>query len=261
MLSNPGIRRSLVDSMASFPLVFVIAPTALEAATAAIMWHRKLWRKLPFFFSYLAYQCLWMVMLIPLSGSPRYHVVYWGGDVVSMSLGFAVIYELFANVVGDYEGIRDLGLMLYKWSAVALMFIAVVSVATTPSKEMQQWIDALLALERGVRIVQCGLLGFLFLFFYYLGLSWRKCTFGFALGFAIFVVSELVIVAARWHAGPAGKEMYYWLKPVSFDIATVIWAGYALQREPEQVPAFSIYDSQMASWNASVLQLLRRQWD
>ena len=226
-----------------------------------MMWHRKLHRKLPIFFSYLSYQCLWMAVLIPVAETSIYSLAYWLGDAISMALGFAVIYELFASVLEDYEGLRELGLMLYRWAAVVLMFVAVISCATTQGSETQQLLAALLTLERGVRIVQCGLLGFLFLFSYSLGLSWRNYSFGFALGFSIFVIAELVVVAARWHAGAAGRDMYFWLKPLSFDMATIIWAGYVLQREPKTSAALELSGSQMADWNASILQLLQRQWN
>ena len=247
--------------MTSFPTILAIMPTALEAGTAAMMWHRKLHRELPTFFSYLVYQCLWaLALFLSLSGK-NYVYTYWVGDAVSMALGFAVIYELFAIVLQDYEAIRNLGFLLYKWSAVVLLFVAVISCATTQGSETNQWVAALLTLERGVRIVQCGLLAFLFLFAKYLGLSWRSYAFGVALGFALFVSVELVVTAARWHAGTVGREMYYWLKPLSFDCATLIWAVYVLQREPKTnaQPRFS--PSELDNWNLALRQLVQRQWN
>ena len=248
--------------MTSFPTVLIVVPTALEAGTAAMMWHRKLHRELPVFFSYLIFQCLLVAVALPQSPNTAiYFYTYLAGDLIVLALGFAVIFELFAKVLEDYEGIRRLGLMLYKWAAVVLMFGAVVVCATTQGSEVYQVMATVLTLQRGAYIVQCGLLAFLFLFAKYLGLSWRNYVFGIAIGFAIFISVELVVAAARWHVGIVGREMYYWLKPIAFDCATVIWAGYILQREPKSSsqPAFS--PSELAQWNASVLQLLQRQWN
>jgi len=226
-----------------------------------MMWHRKLYRELPVFFSYLVYMCVRTIVSRGFMGSPNYFYAYWVGDLVSMALGFAVIYELFASVLQDYEAIRNLGFLLYKWSAVVLLFVAVISCATTQGSETNQWVAALLTLERGVRIVQCGLLAFLFLFARYLGLSWRNYAFGVALGFAVFVSVELVVTAARWHSGTGGQEMYYWLKPLSFDCATMIWAGYVLQREPKTNVRPRLSPSELDNWNLALRYLVQRQWN
>lgn len=248
--------------MLSFPTILIVAPTTLEAGTAAMMWHRKIHNQLPVFFFYLIIQCLWiLLLLLQPRDSRNYFYIYLFGDLITLGLGFAVIFELFSRVLEDYEGIRRLGFILYKWAAVVLMFIAVITCASTQGSETYALMTGILALERGVCIVQCGLLAFLFLFAKYLGLSWRNYVFGIAIGFAVFISVELIVASSRWHVGPVGREMYMWLKPLSFDVATLIWAGYVLQREPAACSTLSISDSQLASWNASVLQLLGRQWN
>lgn len=246
--------------MFHFPIALVIAPTLLMVVTVLLMLRRGLHRKLPVFFAYLSYQCIWAVLLTGFAGRSNYASLYWFGDALSMVLGFAVISELFESVLKEYEGVRDLGLLLYKWAAVGLMVIAVISCASATGGEAPPFIIALLTLERGVRFVQCGLFLFLFFFSACLGLSWRNHAFGFALGYAIFVISDLVIVAARWHAGAVGQRMYFWLTPLSFDVAVIVWFIYALQPEIQDSPLVSVTNRQVADWNATVLQLLRREW-
>ena len=193
-------------------------------------------------------------------GTESYALAYWAGDILSMALGFGVVHELFASLLKDHPGIRDIGLASYKWAALLFMVLAVISCAMAQDRPVNL-LAVLLTFERGVRIVQCGLLGCLFLFSYGLGLSWRNHSFGFALGFAAFVTAELVVVAARWHAGEAGRQMYFWLKPLSFDVATVVWAGYAFQDHPEPLPDLPVSAPQLESWNMGVVELLRRQWN
>lgn len=246
--------------MFHFPIALVVLPTLLMLATVLLLWLRRLHRKLPIFFAFLSYESLWAILLLLLTGRHSYARVYWSGDALAMVLGFAVIYELFANALKDYEGVRDLGLMLYKWAAVGLMLLAVISCATASGGEGPSFIIALLTLERGVGIVQCGLFAFLFFFSYCLGLSWRDHAFGFAIGYALFVIADLVVVAARWHAGAVGQRMYFWLTPLSFDVAIVVWFLYALQPEAGASSLVSVPEAQIADWNASMVQFLRRQW-
>src|SRR5579859_6786979 len=147
-----------------------------------MMCRRKLHRELPVFFSFLIYQCCWAGTLVLVMRKESYALAYWAGDVLSMALGFAVIHELFASMLKNHPGIRDIGLVSYKWAALLLVVLAVASCAMTQDRPVQLLLATLLTFERGVRIVQCGLLGCLFLFSYYLGLSWRNHAFGFALG-------------------------------------------------------------------------------
>src|SRR5437016_4164533 len=109
--------------MLSFPTILIVVPTTLEASTAVMMLRRKIHRELPVFFSYLVFQCLWILLLLfEPQDSSSYLYIYLVGDLTTLGLGFAVICELFAKVLEDYNGIRRLGFLLYKWAAVVLMF-------------------------------------------------------------------------------------------------------------------------------------------
>src|SRR5262249_10422625 len=125
----------------------------------------------------------------------------WINEALEAMLGFAVIYEVFNIVVKRYQTIHRFGFLLYRWAAVGLLLAATITAANAPGMDSARVIEGIFVLERGVRIVQAGLLLVLFLFASYLGLSWRSNVFGVALGFGIYASAELALVAIRAHVG------------------------------------------------------------
>jgi len=69
-------------------------------------------------------------------------------------------------------------------------------------------IKELVLLERSVRVMQCGLVFFLFLVSFYFGVAWQNYLFGIAMGFGVFASIELVAVAVRAQLGAVGDGVW-----------------------------------------------------
>jgi hypothetical protein len=234
-------------------------PAFLQAVMAILMLRRKLYRELPLFFVYLLFKVFLNCMLwLFRHQMPHYFYIYWIGEAIGSLLTLAVIYEIFATVVKRYETIHRTGSLLYRWAAVCLLVVATITAARAPGFDPNHMIEGILVLERGIRIVQAGLLLVLFMFASYLGLSWRSYVFGIALGYGIYASAELILVAVRAHIGADADQLYRWVKMVAFDCTTVLWTVYMLlpQAKPETIR--SVPKTEAAVWDRALMEYLRR---
>src|SRR5262249_14496624 len=136
-----------------------LLPILLQLVTAALMVRRRLHRELPMFFAFILYDSACGVVAWLLLGRlPAYFYFYWIAEAIAAALGFAVIYEVFTNVVRRYQAIYRVGFLLYRWAAVLLLVLAAITAAAAPGMDSARVIEGIIALERGVRIVQAGLL-------------------------------------------------------------------------------------------------------
>src|ERR1700751_4755132 len=185
------------------------AHPALEASLVGIMLWRKIHRTFPIFFGYIVFQILVFAITFPLQ-SPRFYVIffhlYWATTAVSVVLGFKVIHEVFLDVFRPYHTLRDLGSVLFKWAGLVMLMVAGAVAASVWAHGQEPLVSAILTLQRSVRVVQCGLVLFLLVFSRYLGTSWRQKSFGIALGFGVFGMVELSLVALNWKGAQVSNQ-------------------------------------------------------
>src|SRR5882724_10528755 len=210
---------------------------ALQSGATVIMLRRRLFEDLPLFFSYTAFHVVRSVALFLIRQNcsmTTYSYAYWSAELISAAMGFAVIYEVFSKVLEPFPGIQRLGMMLLGWAAVVMVFLGIAA-AASPGVSQPGMIAGVFAFERSIRIVQCGLMAFLFIFASTLSLSWKHYSFGIALGFGIFATVDLIAVAVRAQMGSVAGATFGLLKPGSYLVATAIWTGYLLM--PTAKPA------------------------
>jgi hypothetical protein len=222
---------------------------------------RRLVREFPCFFGYTAFHVFRYVALFTVrrtTSQAMYFESYWLAQLVSAVLGFAVIHEIYQHVFVNYEALRRLGALLFRWAAGVLLVLTVLAAASAPGADANRLSAAAFLLERSVRVMQCGLLVFLCLLAAYFGLSWRRPVFGMALGFGVFASIELVAATLRAHIGTSAAQIWQIVNSLSYTAAVIIWASYFVARQPAarnvELPARTEVDK----WNQALLQLLHR---
>ncbi len=228
-----------------------IAHPVLQLSVAAVMFRRKLHRAFPVFFTYIVSQILIFSVLFPiykLDDPSLYFDGYWGCAVISLMLGFMVIHEIFLDVFRPYHALKDLGSVLFKWAALVMMLVAGVVMAASPSAH-DPLVHAVFTMQRCVRVVQCGLVLFLLIFSKYLGVSWRRQSFGIALGFGGFAGIELG-ASALYAGGQIGQLTLSWANMIAYNCAILTWLGYALVKAPSKHVSTSLLMSQR--WDQSL---------
>src|SRR4051812_13287263 len=175
--------------MSATPLDYALwlAAPVFQLAILAFMRRRKLSAEFPFFFTYTAFQVLSVAVLFTIFHfTPNnYFYAYWTSAALGIMLGFAVIHEIFSYTIRPYIGLRELGNLLFKWAALLLVLVGALLATSSSGMSSRQLISAIVDVERGVRLMQCGLLLFIYLCSSYLGLTWKNFACGLALGFGI----------------------------------------------------------------------------
>ena len=165
-------------------VVWLSAPT-LQLGVIVAMYRRGLQRDYPYFFNYAILQVfLDTILFITHKESyALYYYSYWVSAALCAVVSFAVLYEIFQNAFRPYEALRDLSVILFRWSALVILLVAVMwAINSGNSADSGPITNTILLAERGVRLMQCGLVFFLLLFSEYLGISRRNPLFGIALG-------------------------------------------------------------------------------
>lgn len=209
-----------------------IAHPVLQLAVAAVMFRRKLNKVFPVFFTYILSQILIFAILFPIYLKGSYFAffwAYWISAAVSLALGFKVIHEVFLDVFRPYHTLSDLGSVLFKWAGLVMLLVAIVVAASSVTDE-GPLVQAVLTVQRCVRVVQCGLVLFLLVFSKYLGVSKRQHSFGVALGFGSFAGVELLVVALR-ASSYVSETVASVANMVAYNAAILVWFGYLLAKD------------------------------
>jgi hypothetical protein len=234
-----------------------IAHPVLELSLAGVMYWRRLHRTFPIFFAYIVFQVVNFPVLFPiyqLSISPHatereittYFYAYWISAAISLVLGFKIIHEIFLDVLRPYPNLKDMGTLLFKWAALVMLLVAMVVTAASQTGSEDPLAQAVLIVQRCVRVIQCGLILFLLFFSRHMGVSRRQLSFGIALGFGSFACVELVAVALS-AGGQIRHPTVNLITTPTYTLVILIWMGYTLLKT--------------TSREASAKLLMSQRWD
>ncbi len=237
----------------AYNALWMIQPV-LQLGVAGIMFRRKLHQTFPVFFAYILFQipifCL-VFAAYEWGSYSQYFYTYWICAAISLVLGFKVIHEIFLDVFRPYHALKDLGSVLFKWAALVMLLIACVVMAASPSAA-DPVAQAVLTVQRCVRVIQCGLILFLLLFARYLGVSWKQNSFGIALGFGVFAGVELSAVALGLNDHLAQSTLNL-VNTAAYESAIVVWFIYACKKSSASVTTVTLLTSQR--WERSLSDL------
>src|SRR5579863_9133502 len=215
--------------------LWVVHPILELLLIGAMLW-RRLQRSFPVFFAYIVFQVLNFLVLFPIyraGSTAAYFDAYWISKAISLAIGFKVIHEVFLDVFRPYHTLKDLGTVLFKWAALVMLLVALVVAASSPASSRLPITQAVITVQRCVRVIQCGLILFLLVFSRYLGVSWRQHSFGIALGFGGFASVELVALAL-YSGGQIHGPTLSLLNTTAYGFSILAWLGYAAFKRPSR---------------------------
>ncbi len=202
----------------------------MQLGVLVAMYRRGLHRDYPYFFNYTILQVLTEPILFVIE-KHSYTMYYWGYYVsiaLSALISFAVLHEIFHDAFRPYEALRDLSVILFRWSALLVLLVGVMwAITAVQSSQVDAITNGILLAQRSVRLMQCGLVFFLLLFSEYLGISRRHVLFGIALGFGIFASVSMLFAAAVAHGTFVHLPVLRRINSAAYDVSVLIWLGYA----------------------------------
>lgn len=218
-------------------LALWISQPILQATIGGILFQRKLHKQFRAFFAYIVAQVAIFAVSFPISRYDTiyldaahnysvYFVVYYLSATVNVIFAFKIIHEIFFDVFRPYPALKDLGTALFKWAAMIMILVSVVMVSMIPGSD-DPLRRTILVLQHVVDVIQCGIVIFLLAFCQNLGVSWKRPSFGIALGFGIFSGVELLTHAlySGLHIRSITTSM---LSMSAYEISLALWLAYAL---------------------------------
>ena len=220
------------------------------------MLKRRLHREYPFFFNYTVLQVITdPALAIINSHSPVvYFYAYWVNMGLSILLSFAVLQEIFKDAFRPYEALRDLGIILFRWSALVVLLVGVMWAINAAHKSQPDVVaNVILLADRSVRLMQCGLVFFLLLFSEYLGIPHRSMLFGISMGFGFFASVNMLVATAASHHSMLRPSILSEINSAAYLVSVMIWFGYSLAAAPARSGVAEELLQRSKDWN-SVLE-------
>jgi hypothetical protein len=223
----------------------------LQITLLVFMIRRKLQVVFPRFFSYIVLQIVksGILFLIYRYNHEGYFDAYWSGNAISVLLAVAVMDEILHNLLKQYEGIQSLTTIIFRWSCGLLLLLSILNAFSSQQTSADRVVSAVLAFDRSVRVMQCGLFFLLMILCRVLRNCWKQHVFGIALGFGIFASIELMLVSIVMHFGDAPVAILSLVKSAAYNGVTLLWIMF-LTRQTESIPEIDVAP-QLSALNVS----------
>lgn len=239
-----------------------LAELFCQAALVVVLLVRRTWTEFPIFTAYSICNLTdgaTKYLVYHYFHSPKlYFYVFWGGETLSVILGIAVVYEVFRHLFSVHLALRRLAGTSF---VIAVAFLVVLggSVFYSPTPGgLQHLGSGILLAEEAARILEVGLLMFLFLFAGAFGLHWRQPVFGISVGLGIFTAVELINVVLRHRLGPAATDVLSVMRMLAYNFSLIVWIGYLLVPERATSAAEIPNRSQLEQWNEAIMELIHQ---
>lgn len=241
--------------------VQVYAALILQVIIAVTMYSRGLHAKAKFFFAYILWQTLSTVIIYLLLHSRPAYVFYssWVNNFITMSLGLAIIFELFNRFFEPYAAVRRFAKILFLWSGLTLLAIGLIVASFRQVNMALPIAKVFFIMERSIRIIQLGLILVLLGLSKYLHLRWKNYLFGIALGFGFYALMALTGLTLMMYYGHHVAQAIDTLLGTAYCGAVVVWTFYVLQPDVVTVPIVSLPSHELERWDRALSQLLGRK--
>jgi hypothetical protein len=225
----------------------------LQITLLVFMVRRKLQLVFPRFFSYIVLQIVksGILFLIYRYNPEGYFDAYWSGNAISVLVAVAVMDEILHDLLQQYGGIQSLTSIIFRWSCGLLLLLSILNAFSSQQTSADRVVSAVLAFDRSVRVMQCGLFFLLMILCRFLRNCWRQHVFGIALGFGIFASIELMLVSFVMHFGDGPAAILSLVKSAAYNGVTLLWI-MCLRRESESILEIDVAP-QLSALNVSLV--------
>jgi hypothetical protein len=238
--------------------VMSVAEFTVWAVLAFLFWRKKLSRRFPATGAYLVLRVASApVQLLLLSGNLSHFpqsqgligdfIIFWGIYVASAVLLLFVCMEILRSALSAFAGLMNLGLMIFRWAAVACGVVTFSSMSFA-HKGILIIPEIAFGMMRAVSILELCLLAFLFLSMKALRLSARDMAFGMALAFGLISANDFVAASLLSHSVALTASMQLVYESVIL-AALVTWVTYFGLPEPSREPLLIPVNSTVYRWN------------
>jgi hypothetical protein len=244
--------------------LWVLTPM-LESVLVVAMVRRRVFVRFPVFFAYVvADACFTAVMFVmdklPSVSGPAWTRVYFPGLVILSALQFTVVWEVFDHIFRVHSFLNRFGKPLFRTALVAFFLAGITAAAFTRTHEAYPTMAILHLLQQTASILLVGLLGSLFIFSAFFGLSWRSFVFGIALGMGSDAAVNLAAAAIKEYFGLSGSIYLNLLTQGSSNLSVLIWVFYLFMPDTTggNGNMKNLSQPDLEDWNQELREISRR---
>jgi hypothetical protein len=219
---------------------------------------RRLWGKFPVFSAYVLFTLVETLILLVLHKRQAYFYAYMMFETIAVLLGVALVYEIFVHLFSLHTALRRLARASFRVALVLLLLFAGAVIYSRMPIGKGGLLAALLLVEEAARILEVGLIAFLFVFASVFGLHWRQSVFGITLGLGISLVAKLVEVTVSPYVDIPTRDSLNLAQLACFDFGLLIWFAYMFMKERVPVVHEIPKRAQLEQWNQAVLELIHQ---
>lgn len=238
--------------------IFWLTTLVLQAFLVAIMALKKRWKSFPLFSVYLTCALIGDLVEYSLSYSKNaYIAAYIVSETVSIGLALAVIYEIFRQLFSSHKALTRLAWLTFRLVCVLLVLLGAVVIYSHGPVGARGIVAGVVVMEEASRVVEVGLIMFLFLFSSAFGLQWRQQIFGLVLGFGIYAAVRLAATSFVPQSFVTAGILNLSIM-LSYSLTLVIWIGYMLVRERVIAVGELPKTAQLEHWNRAMMELINQ---
>ena len=236
----------------------LIGSIVLQVLLAVVVLTKRTWRSYPAFSAYVFFSvCETVVTSVLRYRGIQYFYPFWVCEAIGIILGLAVVREVFTNLFSPHPALRKLATVTFRVGVVALVVLAC-AVYYAESGNARGFARGIMLAEEAARIVELGVIMFLFLSSSAFGLRWRQNEFGIALGLGTCAAVELFNVTLITHVSKEAAQIFSLVRSLSYNLSLLIWLGYLLVPERTASSAELPKQDQLEQWNEAVMELISR---
>src|SRR5262249_11694847 len=228
----------------------------LELFLVLVLMFTKSWKRFPLFTTYAV--CMLLGDVASYASLHQVSVrlyVYLGNETLSVVLALALIYEIFRNLFSSHLALRKLATTTFCVVGALLVFLGVVVLWTHSPIGAKSMVTTALVVEEAYRILEVGLIMFLFVFSSAFGLHWRQQIFGIVLGLGVSAAIKLAAITFGPHSFITAGVLNVAIM-VSYNSTLLIWLTYVLIPERATSTAEMPKRAQLEQWNQAIMELI-----
>lgn len=222
-----------------YEIALLVAGFVLNSALVYRMWQTGLVKEYPALFRYCVANSIAMIgtaLCLRFASPTVYCYYYWFETIAIDSLSLAVTLEIFRDIFKPYEALRHFGSVMFRWILAVMVLVSVVSAVSTGSMHPSAILNSVsMMFDRGLEILQCGIVLFLLLSNRYIGISYKQRVFGIAVGFGIGAAATLMVLSVIEWVPTSLIQPLGGLMNLAVVMGQAIWLAYFFIPQPERL--------------------------
>jgi hypothetical protein len=249
-----------------FHLALYAIDPAVALIVAVILYRRKWMLRYPAFFTFLCFKFLQSAIFLPLAiAFSKTHSIaiykvyfygYWCAQTIEAVLVLLIVYRIFNATFSKYAVLRQWTVVIYLLALAACLLLA--TFVLPSAIRARGVISIIVPLWQGTLLLRTGMLAFLFLVAFGIGISIRDYLFGVAAGLGIHAAITLGVTTLLVRMG--GARVFSQVETAADWLAVGIWFVYLfVPREDSQISDDLIGRGQeLAGWNKVLSEFLHK---